>query len=66
MGRWWLTAGLGALSAAVGAWDILKEITIIFITFTLVWPQVKKHGGSTATWINQKLDKIFTEHGPAY
>ena len=23
------------------AWDLLKEVTIIFITFTIVWSQVK-------------------------
>ena len=31
-------AGLGALSVAVHAWDLLKEFTIIFITSTIVWP----------------------------
>ena len=35
-----LAAGLEALSAAVSAWDLLKEVTIIFITSTIVWPQV--------------------------
>ena len=34
MGRWWPAAGLGALSVAVHAWDLLKEITIIFIAST--------------------------------
>ena len=28
-------------SAAVLAWDPLKEVTIIFIISTIVWPQVK-------------------------
>ena len=23
------------------AWDLLKEVTIVFITSTIVWPQVK-------------------------
>ena len=32
MGRWWLAAGLGALCAAVPAWDLWKEVTIMFIT----------------------------------
>ena len=40
MGRWWPAAGLGALSVAVHAWDLLKEVTVIFITSTIVWPQV--------------------------
>ena len=41
MGRWWPAAGLGALSVAVCACDLLKEVAIIFITSTIVWPQVK-------------------------
>ena len=40
MGWWWPAAGLGALSVAVQAWDILKEVVIIFIISTMVWPQV--------------------------
>ena len=32
---------VGALSAAVPAWGLLKEVTIVFITFTIVQPQVK-------------------------
>ena len=31
---------VGALSVAVPARDLLKEVTIIFNTFTVVWPQV--------------------------
>ena len=31
-----LAAGLGALTVAVHVWDILKEVTIIFITSTTV------------------------------
>ena len=44
MGRQWPDAGLGTLSVAVRAWDILKEVTIIFITFTIIWPQVNSRG----------------------
>ena len=40
MGWWWPAAGLGAVSVAVYAWDLLKEVAIIFITSTIVWPQV--------------------------
>ena len=36
MGRWWPAAGLEALSIAVHAWDLLKEVTIIFITSAIV------------------------------
>ena len=32
----WLAARLGALNAAVRAWDLSKEVTIIFITSTIV------------------------------
>ena len=42
VGRWWPAAGLGALSVAVHAWDLLKEVTITFITSTIVWPQVRE------------------------
>ena len=41
VGWWWPAAGLGALSAAVCAGDLLKEVAIIFIISTIVWPQVK-------------------------
>ena len=51
-----LVAGLGALSAAVSAWDLLKEVTIIFITPAIVWSQVKQQGENTAPQINRKLD----------
>ena len=32
VGWQWPAAGLGALSVAVHAWDLLKEVDIIFIT----------------------------------
>ena len=51
-----LLQGLGALTAAVRAWDLLKEGAIIFITSTMVWSQVKQQGGNTALPINRKLD----------
>ena len=51
MGWWWPAAGLGALSVTVHAWDLLREVTIIFITSTTVWPQ------------NNKLWKILKEMG---
>ena len=46
----------GALRAAVCAWDLLKEVAAIFITSTLVWPQVKQQGGNTDLLINRILD----------
>ena len=36
-GRWWPAAGLGALSVAGHAWDLWKEVALIFITSTVVW-----------------------------
>ena len=49
-----------ALSVAVSAWDLLKEVTIIFITSTIVWPQVSnrertQHHPSTENWIKDLL-----------
>ena len=45
LGQWWPGAGLGAVSLAVRAWDLLKEATIIFIISTIVWPQVNNREG---------------------
>ena len=56
MGQRWPAAGLGALSAAMCAWDLVKEVAIIFITSTIVWPQVRQQEGNTALPINRKLD----------
>ena len=36
MGQQWPAAGLGALSVAVSAWDLLKGVVIIYITSTIV------------------------------
>ena len=36
--------------------ELLKEVTIIFITSTVVWPQVKQQGVNTAPPINRKMD----------
>ena len=60
MGRQWPAAGFGSLSVAVHAWDLLKEVNIIFFTSTIVWPQVKQQGGnephsSTENWIKGLL-----------
>ena len=30
----------------VGAWDLLKEVVNIFITFTIVWPQINSREGT--------------------
>ena len=59
-GQWWPAAGLGALSVAVHTWHLLKEVTIIFITSTIVWPQVNSREEtqlhpSTENWIKDLL-----------
>ena len=36
-----LLQGWGALNIAVHAWDLSKEVPIVFITSTIVWPEVK-------------------------
>ena len=59
MGWWWPAAGLGALSAAVRAWDLLKEVSIIFITSTIVWPQIRQQGEDTVPPINRIGLKIY-------
>ena len=46
VGWWWPAAGLEAWTVAVNAWDLLKEVTIIFITSTIVWPQVNSREGT--------------------
>ena len=44
----WVDSGLlqgqGALSVAVHAWDLLKEVTI-FMTSTIVWPEINNREG---------------------
>ena len=59
-GSWWPVAGLGSLSVAVHSWVLLKKVTIIFITSTIVWPQVNSKEGtqlhpSTESWIKNLL-----------
>ena len=55
IGQQWPAAGLGALSVAVPAWDLLKELTIIFITsISLASGQITGRKHSPA--LNRKLD----------
>ena len=60
VGRQWPAAELGTLSAAVHAWDLLKEVVIIFTASTIVWPQVNSREGtqyqaSIENWIKDLL-----------
>ena len=56
VGQQWPAAGSGALKTMVRPQVLLKEVTIIFFTSTIVWLQVKQQGGNTAPPINRKLD----------
>ena len=60
MGQRWSAAGLVALSAALFAWDLLKEVTIIFITSIIVGLRSNNREGtqphlSTKNWIKDLL-----------
>ena len=60
VGRCWPASGLGALSVEMPAWNPLKEVPIVFITSTIVWPQVNNRREtqahpSTETWIKDLL-----------
>ena len=52
-----------ALNAAVCARDLLKEVTIIFITSTIIWSQVKQQGGNTAPPITENWIKDLLSMG---
>ena len=54
----------GALSAAVYAWGLLREVALVFIMPTVVWPG-RTAGRDHSPAVNRKLDQRFTEHGPA-
>ena len=58
----WPAAGLGALSVVVPAWDLWKEVVIIFITSTIVWPQGTQPCPSTENWIKDLLSMRFNAH----
>ena len=65
VGWQWPAAGLGALSVVVHAWDLLKEVAIIFITSTIVWPQVNNREGtqlqpSPENWIKDLLSMALS------
>ena len=54
---------VGARAVAVHAWDLLREVTIIFITSTIVWSQVKSMKGTklhpyTENWIKDLLSMV--------
>ena len=60
VGWWCPAAGSGALSGTMHAWKLLKEVEIIFITSTVVWPQVKQEGRNTNLTHQQKIElKVY-------
>ena len=61
---------MGALSVALHAWDLSREVTIIFITTTIVWPQVNSREGtqldpSTENWIKDLLSGPLSQSLPS-
>ena len=66
MGQRWPAAALGARTVAVHTWDLLREVTIIFITSTRVWPLVNSRKGTqlhpaTENWIKDLLSIAWGE-----
>ena len=64
VGQRWPAVWFGALSVAVQVWDIFKEVSIIFITSNIVWPQVNSKEGtqlhpSTENWIKDLLSIVL-------
>ena len=49
----WPASGSEPLNAAVGARGLLKGVAVMFTGSTIVWPQVKQQGGTTALPINK-------------
>ena len=65
MGQRWPAAGLGALSVAVHTWELLKEAPIVFITSTIIWPQVKyREGTQPRTPIENQIKDLLSMPPP--
>ena len=64
MARWWPAAGLGAQTAAVHAWDLLREVTVIFITSTIVWAQINSREGTQLQPSTENLIKDLLSVAP--
>ena len=56
MGWHWSVAGSGALRGEVHTQGLLKEVTIILTTSTILWSRVKQQGGNTALQQNIGLN----------
>ena len=53
-----------AVSVAVLGWDLLKEVTIVFITSTIVWPQVNSREGTQLHPSTEKWNKDLLSMAP--
>ena len=65
MGLWWPAAGLGALSVAVSTWDLLKEVTVIFITSTIISVQFSSVNQTCPTFcdpMNRSMPGLIVHH----
>ena len=65
VGRWWPAAGLGALSVAVSTWDLLKEVTVIFITSTIISVQFSSVNQTCPTFcdpMNRSMPGLIVHH----
>ena len=72
VGHWWPAAGLGARTVAAHAWDLLREVTIIFTTPTTVsvqsfsrvqlfaTPWTAAHQASLSVTNSQSLPKLMS------
>ena len=65
MDWWWPAAGLEALSVAVNAWDVLKEVTLSSLPPPEFGPQVNNREGtqlhpSAGHWIEDLLSTAET------
>ena len=65
MGQQGSAAESGALSATVPAWDLLKEVAIIFITSTILGLRLNNREGtqphpSTEKWVKDLLSRPLT------
>ena len=55
MGQWWPAAGSGPLHAAVRAWDLLKEVAVIFNTSTMGQKTGREHSPAHQQKIGLKI-----------
>ena len=62
MSQEWPATGSGELNEAVHAWDILKEVAIIFINSTIQPPEITQTG-ETDSWRAQTKTCVHQDPG---